>query len=224
MSAAATRPHVQVNCATSADGRLAFAEGRRAILSGPEDLARVQALRAGCDAILVGVATVRLDDPSLRVHWDLLHRSPGKEPLRVVLDSRGRTPEHAKVLDGRSPTLIATSVACSRKFPNGVDAFAAGTDRVDLPALLTELRRRGIRRLLVEGGGEVIASFLRAGLVDLLTVYVAPVLIGGATAPSMMRGAETSDEATAVKLRLLTVDRLGPGVLLSWAPPTGGHA
>ena len=218
MNRAADRPFVHVNCAVSADGRLAYADGRRARLSGPEDLARVQALRAECEAILVGAGTVRLDDPSLRVHWDLLHRSPGRDPLRVILDSRGRTPEKAQVLDGRRPTLVATAKGCPRKFPASVDVFAAGEDRVDLPALLHELGRRGISKLLVEGGAEVIASFLRGRLTDRLTVYVAPVLIGGTSAPPMMRGPETQDEGETVALSLTSSERLGPGLLLTWDP------
>ncbi len=215
------RPFVQVNCAVSADGRLAYAHGRRARLSGPEDLARVQALRAESDAILVGVGTVLLDDPSLRVHWELLGRPPGREPLRVVLDSTGRVPSDARVLDGRTETLIATATGCERRFPSTVAVFAAGAPRVDLAALLAELGRRGIRRLMVEGGAEVIASFMRDSLVDRLTVYVAPVLIGGSTAPPLLRGGETTGEADAIPLRLVGVERLGTGVLLTWEPAPG---
>ena len=213
-----SRPLVHVNCAVSADGRLALAGGRRARLSGPEDLVRVQAIRAASDAILVGVGTVLVDDPSLRVHWDLLDRPPGREPLRVVLDSSGRTPDTARVLDGRSPTLIATTSACLRRFPQGVEVFAAGRERVDLPSLLTELHRRGVAQLMVEGGSEVIASFLRERLVDRLTVYVAPVLIGGASAPPMMRGPETHDESAWVGLRLVAAEPLGSGLLVTWEP------
>ncbi len=220
---AAGRPFVQVNCAVSADGRLAFADGRRARLTGPEDLARVQRLRSESDAILVGVGTVLKADPSLRVHWELLGRSEGPNPLRVVLDSRGRLPDGAKVLDGSSRTLIATSRDCPRRFPPSVEVFAAGSPRVDLVRLLSALEGRGVRRLMVEGGAEVIASFLRASLVDRFTVYVAPILIGGSTAPPLLRGPETVDEAGAIPLRLRAVERLGDGVLLTWEPSPRGR-
>ncbi|HTT26201.1 MAG TPA: dihydrofolate reductase family protein, partial [Thermoplasmata archaeon] len=146
------RPFVWANCAMSLDGRLAYAGGRRARLSGPEDLRRVHALRADCQAIIVGVGTVRADDPSLRVKWELLDRPPGPGPLRVVLDSRGTVPPGAKVLDGSQPTLIATVAGAPTAFPPSVETFGAGTDRVDLPMLLGELHRRGHRRVLVEGG------------------------------------------------------------------------
>jgi riboflavin-specific deaminase-like protein len=218
------RPRVIVNCAVSLDGRLAYAGGRRARLSGPEDLARVQRLRSRSGAILVGARTVLLDDPSLRVHAELLEAPPGPPPLRVVLDSRGAIPAGARVLDGTQPTLIATVRGCDRPYPPTVERFAAGEGRVDLAALLEHLARRSIGQLLVEGGAEVIASFVRGGWVDELTVYVAPVLIGGRTAPSLMGGPESREAAEAVPLELRSVERLGTGTLLTLRPSSGAGA
>lgn len=212
------RPFVWVNCAVSADGRLAYAHGRRARLSGPRDLQRVQRLRAESGAILVGAGTVRLDDPSLRVHWELLDRPPGPSPLRVVLAAEGRLPPAAKVLDGSAPTLVATSAGAAPALPPGVARFSAGVGRVDLPALLDELARRGVRQLLVEGGGEVLASFFRAGLVDRFTVFVAPVLIGGSSAPALIAGPECDDEHGTVRLRALEVVALDDGWLVTYGP------
>lgn len=221
-AASTSRPHVHVNCAVSADGRLAFANGQRARLSGAEDLKRVQELRATADAILVGVGTVLKDDPSLRVHWELLERHEGRDPLRVILDSTGRTPPAARVLHGGQPTLVATAAGCTRTFPAPVEQIALGDGRVDLPRLLSELARRGVRELLVEGGATVIASFVRAGFVDLLTVYTAPLLIGGTTAPPLMTGAESRTELEATALVLGRIRRLGDGVLLEWRLNRGG--
>ena len=212
------RPRVLLNCAISTDGHLAFAGGRPAALSGPNDRKRVQELRAGCGAILVGVGTVLADDPSLRVHWEELGRAAGREPLRVIVDSRARVPDTARVLDGSRPTLIATATGVRRAFPPGVEHFAAGNSRVDLAALFRELRTRGIEQLLVEGGGEVIASVLRGGWWDRMTVYVAPLVIGGATAPPMARGPETPSFAEAVALRLVSVAGLDDGALLTYEP------
>lgn len=209
-------PFVWANCAVSLDGRLAYARGRRARLSGPEDLRRVQELRAASQAILVGVGTVRLDDPSLRVHWELLGRPPGPAPWRVVLDSRGSTPESARVLDGAQPTLVATAAGCERRFPEGVAQFAAGEGRVDLRALLAELGRRRVRQLLVEGGSAVLGSFLREGLVDRLTVFVASVVIGDREAPSMVSGLETPDADRALRLERGELRALDDGWLLSY--------
>jgi 2,5-diamino-6-(ribosylamino)-4(3H)-pyrimidinone 5'-phosphate reductase len=214
----ADRPTVWLNCAVSLDGRLAFAEGARARLSSPEDLARVQRLRAEVDGIVVGVGTVLLDDPSLRVHWDLIGRAPGRSPYRIVLDSRGRTPEASRVLDGSAPTLIATTESCRRSFPAHVRTVAAGTDRVDLAQLFLELRRLGLQRLLVEGGAAVLASTVRAGLFDRWTVYYSPVAIGGASAPPMLAGPESHSFDGAVRVELADLERSGEGFVATFLP------
>jgi 2,5-diamino-6-(ribosylamino)-4(3H)-pyrimidinone 5'-phosphate reductase len=214
------RPRVVANCAVSLDGKLAYAGGRRARLSGREDLERVQRTRGASGAILVGVGTVLLDDPSLRVHWELLGHATGKDPLRVVLDSHGRTPESARVLDGSRPTLIATTVACTRTFPPTVEVLRTTGDRVDLVGLLEGLSARGIRQVMVEGGSEVLSSFLRAGLVDELTVFVAPMLIGGRTAPSLVGGPESPGPESVVRLTQVSVETLGEGTVLTYRRPS----
>jgi len=212
------RPTVWVNCAASLDGRIAFADGARARLSSPEDLRRVQRLRADVDGIVVGVGTVTLDDPSLRVHWELIDAPPGRAPARIVLDGSGRTPERARVLDGSAPTIVATTERSHRAFPPHVRTIVAGAERVDLGRLFSELRRLGLRRLLVEGGSAVLASVVRSGLFDVWTVYYAPVGIGGAHAPSVLAGPETRDLSEAVRLTLAGVERLGEGYVATYLP------
>lgn len=215
---ARVRPVVWVNCAASLDGRIAFAGGRRAGLSGPEDLQRVQRLRAGADAILVGVGTVVKDDPSLRVHWELLGERPGPNPTRVVVDASGRTPLSARVLDGSTPTIVATSERSKRTFPPHVRVLVAGSSRVELGRLFPMLYDDGVRTLMVEGGAEILSSVLRAGLFDRLTVYYAPVVIGGLTAPPVASGPETRGPEELATLELLGVERLGAGHLATYAP------
>jgi 2,5-diamino-6-(ribosylamino)-4(3H)-pyrimidinone 5'-phosphate reductase len=217
-STRAVRPAVWVNCAASADGRLAFAGGVRARLSSPEDLRRVQQLRANADAILVGVGTVLKDDPSLRVHWDLLGEPEGKPPTRVVVDSTGRSPEGARVLDQTAPTIVATSERSIRKFPEHVRTIVAGATTVNLASLFVRLHALGIRRLMVEGGAEVLSSVLREDLFDRFTVYFAPWVIGGTTAPPVVRGPDTHGPEAVLHLRLLSVDRLGEGYVVTYAP------
>ena len=213
------RPAVWVNCAASLDGRLAFAVGRRAALSGPEDLARVQRLRAGSDAILVGVGTVVKDDPSLRVHWELLGEPPGPNPTRIVVDGSGRTPASARVLDGSTPTIIATSERSKRTFPSHVRTIVAGAARVDLGRLFSVLYELGVRKLMVEGGAEILSSVLRESLFDRFSIYYAPVVVGGTTAPPVVTGPEAKGPEDVTEFELVGLERLGVGFLATYAPP-----
>jgi 2,5-diamino-6-(ribosylamino)-4(3H)-pyrimidinone 5'-phosphate reductase len=214
---APSRPAVWVNCAVSIDGRLAFAASHRARLSSPEDLARVQRLRANADAILVGVGTILTDDPALRVHWDQLHEpAAGPDPYRIVVDGSGRTPPQARVLDGSAPTIVATSRANSRTYPAHVERIVAGAASVDLEALFVALAQRGVRRLMVEGGSRILASVLRGGLFDRLSVYYAPQVIGGSTAPSLAGGPD--EDASPVGLTLVELERMGEGYVATYVP------
>jgi len=207
---ATMRPFVIVNCAMTPDGKIAGRSRRQVRISSQEDLERVQALRASSDAILVGVGTILADDPHLTVKG----AGSGKTPRRVVLDSKGRTPESARVLDGRAPTLIVTAEECSKTWKRA-EAFRCGSGRVDLHILLTELHRRGVRSLLVEGGGEVIWSFFSGGFVDRYCVFVGNMIIGGRTSPTPVDGEGFPDDET-VPLELVGVTRFGSGVLLSY--------
>lgn len=213
------RPLIWVNCAASTDGRLAFDRGERARLSGPEDLARVQRLRADSDGIVIGVGTAIADDPSLRVHWELLDGTPSPPPTRIVLDSAGRLPASSRLLDGSLPTIVATSERSARRYPEHVTTIVAGTDRVDLARLYRELGARGHRRLLVEGGARVLASALRPGLFDRFTIYVAPLIIGEQAAPPVVSGPAARRMDDVLPLELLAVDRLGAGYVASYGPP-----
>ena len=209
------RPHVTVNCAVSADGKIATAARRQTKLSGEKDTARVHRLRAESDAVLVGIGTVLADDPKLTVKWELAGVAPRDQPLRVILDTRGRTPDTAAPLQQPGKTLIATGAACSRSWGNA-EVFRAGKERVDLVAVLDELSRRGVGRLLVEGGSEVIWSFLRGRLADELKVFVAATILGGSTAPTLAGGEGVSDLESAVNLRLEVVTTMDGGVLLEY--------
>ncbi len=206
-----------INCAISLDGRLAFAGGRRARLSGDEDMARVHRLRAECDGILVGSGTVLLDDPSLGVDWSKAGIRPGRLPTRIVLDSRGRLPAGSRVFVGAQPTLVATVRTNQRRYL-GADVVRTSGPRVDWRELLALLLQRKFRRILVEGGSGVLTSLLATDLWDRFTLYVAPVLIGGSTSPSLIGGPETPDELHWRQLTLSKVEKLGSGTLLTLEP------
>ena len=202
-----------VNAAMSVDGKIALRDGQRARLSNEEDVQRVHRLRGQVDAILVGVGTVLKDDPKLTVRADV---ATDRTPLRIVLDSDGRTPPHARVLEGRAPTLLVTSEASDRTFDHA-EVLRCGKDEVDLGALLDRLGGRGIRTLLVEGGSTVIWSFLRAGLVDELKVFVGSLVLGGRSAPTLAGGEGVASLSESIRLALERSERLGDGILLEYS-------
>lgn len=201
-----------INAAMSVDGKIAFYDGHPARLSNPDDVARVHRLRAEADAILVGVGTVLKDDPKLTVKPE---HSKGRNPLRVVLDSDGKTPDHAHVLDGSAETLVATTVVCTREFARA-QVFRAGKDEVDLVALLDHLSQHGVKTLLVEGGSTVIWSLLRLRLADELKVFVSSTILGGHAAPTLTGGPGVRSLEESFRLDLVKAERLGDGLLLEY--------
>jgi len=207
------RPHVIVNAAMSADGKIALPSRKGVRISSEEDLGRVHRLRAECDAILVGVGTVLTDDPKLTVKRE---HARGPNPLRIVLDSDGRTPDTAAVLDGSAPTLVATNTSCTKTFRNA-EVVRCGEDEVDVHKLLDILAERGVKRVLVEGGSTVNWSFFRRGLVDELLVFVGNLVIGGHSAPSLVGGEGVARIEDAVRLTLRRATPLGDGLLLEYA-------
>jgi 2,5-diamino-6-(ribosylamino)-4(3H)-pyrimidinone 5'-phosphate reductase len=217
--------YVHVNAATSADGKLASRERSQLRISGPEDFDRVDAIRADSDAVAVGVGTVLADDPSLTVTDD--DRVAGREadgetphPARVVFDSRGRTPTDAAILDDTAETYVLVAEAAPEERraaleTAGAEVVVAGTDRVDPTAGLDALADRGVERLMVEGGGELISSLFEAELVDELTVYVGAMVVGGRDAPTLADGPGFVEGFP--ELSLEGVERLDDGVLLRWS-------
>ncbi len=207
------RPRVIVNVAMSADGKIALPNRRGVRISNEDDIRRVHALRASCDAVLVGIGTVLMDDPKLTLKPEYAH---GKNPLRIVLDSDGSTPEHAAVLDGSAPTIIATDVNCTKTFRNA-EVVRMGHDEVDLKALVQLLLDRGVKTLLVEGGGTVVWSFLRLGFVDEIKIFVASMIIGGHSTPTPAAGEGVRSIEKAIALKLEHSAPLGDGVLLEYS-------
>lgn len=205
-----------MNCACSLDGKLAAPDGAAMPLSDELDWRRVHHLRASADAILVGVNTILRDDPSLKVKGELAPVPPNRKLLRVVLDTHGRTPANARVVDGTAPTLILTGPKVPMKWPKAqqqsVKLDAEG--RIDLGAALDALGKRGVRELLVEGGGQVLRSFLQTPYVESWTVYMAPVLVGGA-GPSIFDG---KPSMIGRRIHVENIEPQGKGALWTLRP------
>ena len=178
---------VTLKLATSLDGRIATASGESRWITGPAAREAVHALRADHDAVLVGVETALADDPELIVR---IADYTGRQPARVVLDSHQRlSPESKLVTTARqTPTYVVTiSDSNNRLTDAGVKVLQvkAVGERPDLQASLDALEAEGIESVLVEGGGQVAASFLRCELVDAIEWFRAPIVLGGEGRPAV---------------------------------------
>jgi diaminohydroxyphosphoribosylaminopyrimidine deaminase/5-amino-6-(5-phosphoribosylamino)uracil reductase len=197
------RPFVTLKAAMSLDGRVAAPDGSARWISSEESRADAHRMRGRIDTIMVGIGTVLADDPSLTAR-SVNGSLTGRQPLRVVVDTQGRTPANARVRDAQAESLIATAA----DYGSGAD------DRVDLAALLRDLHARGRRHVLVEGGPRLAASFLDAGLVDEVLIYLAPLLLGAGRVA--VEGGRIATLAEARRLELVESRRLGTDLMLRY--------
>jgi 5-amino-6-(5-phosphoribosylamino)uracil reductase len=186
------RPYVLLSCATSIDGYIDDATDRRLLLSNSEDLDRVDAVRADCDAILVGANTIRLDNPRLVVRSpqrrDLrVARGLPVSPIKVTMTGRGDLDPAARfftVGDGDKIVYCVTAaVDKTRDRLGGLATVVDGGDPVDPARTLADLTARGVHRLMIEGGATIHTQFLAAGLADELQLVIAPFFVGDRRAP-----------------------------------------
>ncbi len=220
-------PWVTLKIAMSLDGRVAAPDGSSRWVTGEEARADGHRLRSEHDAIIVGSGTVIADDPSLTVR---LAGYRGRQPIRVVFDSSGRTPSTAALFDGAAPTWVATT---ARTPTETVDAWrAAGATvlapgdgtapvgRVPVGVVLAAMAASDppVRSALLEGGPTLAWSAIREGVVDRLVVYIAPKLIGGAEAPGPLGGEGVASILDAVPVEIESVDRLGPDIRIVARP------
>ncbi|MDD5677690.1 MAG: bifunctional diaminohydroxyphosphoribosylaminopyrimidine deaminase/5-amino-6-(5-phosphoribosylamino)uracil reductase RibD [Kiritimatiellae bacterium] len=215
------RPYLTLKVAISLDGKIADECGRSRWITGPAARRQVQAWRRSADAILVGAGSALADDPSL------LPKPPGgRRPWRIVVDTRGTLPANAQILtDGhQAQTIIATTRRCPARRQTAWRARGAqvwvlpeSQGRVSLAALMKKLGGLGCLHILCEGGGELAASLIRAGLVNEFRFFIAPCIIGGKKAPGVVGGAGWP-LADAPKLIFTECRRMGQDILIKARP------
>ena len=214
-------PFVTLKMAMSLDGKVATGDSESIYLTGNAARAHVHELRDRSDAIVVGVNTVIADDPRLTTR---LARSDVRHPRRYILDSQGRTPLSARILDpdlpGRTTIVTTDAVAADRLGEYSargatVWSLPPKEGRVDVPEFLRKLEAEGVRSVLLEGGPTLAGSFLRANCVQKLLVFVAPLLVGSDDVPSLLAGRDGSVLGNARRFHFSSVRRIGPDVLLT---------
>jgi diaminohydroxyphosphoribosylaminopyrimidine deaminase / 5-amino-6-(5-phosphoribosylamino)uracil reductase len=206
-------PFVVWKVAASLDGKVAARDGSSRWITGEAARADVHRLRAWSDAIVVGAGTALADDPELTV------RAPGyrgRPPIRVLVDARGRVGPAGDLFDGQAPTLVATTelapVAAREAWrAAGAEVLVLEPDGegVSLEALFADLGKRDVQGVLLEGGPTLAWSAVEDRLVDTLVLYLAPRLIGGQAAPTVLEGRGFAPVGRALPMRIRSVERVG---------------
>ena len=221
-------PFVTAKIAMSLDGKIATSTGDSKWITGPESRSYVQRMRRETDAIMVGINTVVVDDPQLTARNQDGAPLP-RQPLRVVLDSQGRTPPDARMLREPGNTIIAVTndaprvrLDALRSAGAEVLSFPSATDgRPELNELLAELGRRDVVTLLAEAGGTLQGSLFDSGLVDKVYVFIAPKIIGGTEASSPVGGEGAHRMADTTRLGRTSLQQIGEDWLIVGYPKEG---
>lgn len=212
-------PFVVWKCAMTLDGKVATASGDSRWITNEVSREYTHWWRYRVSSIMAGIGTVLADNPNLTVR--LPNINVEKQPIRVIVDSFGKTPLNFNVLDTNlSPTIIVASENISKskvelfKSKGAEVIITKSKDRVNLPELMTELHNREIDSLLVEGGPTLAASFLEDNLVDKVMIFIAPKIVGGRKAPSAVGGKGVDKLVNAWNLKNISIKRLGEDILI----------
>jgi len=215
-------PFVTAKFAMSLDGKIATKTGDSKWITGEEARRYAHSLRRISDAIIVGVNTIIADDPQLTAREDTeasVHAN--RQPWRVIVDSRGRTPPSARIFQMPGKTLIAVTTTIEPTKERGLQEagaevlkLPASDGRVDLGELLRALGQREMTSVLVEGGGTLLGSLFDRGFVDKVYAFIAPLIIGGERAITAVEGRGVSKMAEALRLRRLKVEKLADDIMI----------
>ncbi|MGB9936845.1 MAG: 2,5-diamino-6-(ribosylamino)-4(3H)-pyrimidinone 5'-phosphate reductase [Methanobacterium sp.] len=211
------KPYITLNAAMTLDGKIATKTDSSEI-SGKEDLIRVHEIRKEVDAIMVGINTLMVDDPRLTVHK--IDAKKEDNPIRIVVDSKARTPLHFRILNDDAPTIIAVTENADeekiRQLEEKATVLKCGKDRVNLKQLMKKLKEMGINTLLLEGGSTLNYSMLENGLVDEVRVCIAPMIAGGMDAKTLVDGEGIDEMKDSIKLELVKNYPLGKDLILEY--------
>ena len=204
-----SRPYVILSAAMTLDGKIETKMSKLK-LSSKKDTVRVHKLRAKVDAILIGKNTLKIDNPTLSVRHTV-----GKNPTRIILDSHGTIKSSSKILQtcDKIQTIIVTTNLISaanlsrlRKFP--IQIITCGNSSVSISKLLKILHNKGIKKIIVEGGGTINWSFLKHGFVDELIITIAPYILGGSNSKTLVEGDGFKNLLSATKLKLKKIQKI----------------
>jgi|TARA_B100001964_G_scaffold209173_1_gene242448 2,5-diamino-6-(ribosylamino)-4(3H)-pyrimidinone 5'-phosphate reductase len=209
------KPKVILNAGMTLDGKIA-SKNQDSKISCSDDIERVHKLRAEVDGIIVGINTVMVDDPNLTV----ITQFKGRDPVRIIVDSKGRVPLTSKVLRKGPDTIIAVSKIAPIKRVEKIRKYATvlilGDTEVNLESLMEELFKIGIKSLLLEGGGTLNWSMLKEGLVDEVMVAISPKIVGGREAITLVDGDGFGLISEGTKLKLREFYNLGEDLILKY--------
>ena len=211
------RPRVIFSAAITLDGKLASRNGDSK-LSSKIDKIRVHKLRSKVDAILIGKNTVKIDDPLLSVH-----NIKKKNPTRIILDSNATISTSSRILKtcSKIPTVIVVTKKAQKKNLQKLEKFpvqivVCGNNTVSIKKLLAVLKKKGIKNILVEGGGATNWAFVKENLVDEAIITITPYLVGGMTATTLVDGDGFSTITKSIRLKLKNVKKMKNEVVLHY--------
>lgn len=216
------KPYVILNAAMTLDGKIATKTGSSNI-SGEADLKRVHELRREVDGIMVGINTVLVDNPRLTVHK--VDAKPEDNPVRIVVDSRARTPIASRITNNDADTIIAVANNFKDDFlisdrysvlEKRAEFFFSGSRRVDLKELMEFLYKKGIKTLMLEGGSTLNFSMIKEGLIDEIRICIAPMVVGGEKSKTLFDGEGFDLMDEAVKLELTDSYTLDKDLILTY--------
>ena len=212
-----SKPKITLSAAITLDGKIGQ-KNKHIVLSSKADKIRVHKLRSKSDAILVGKNTVEQDDPLLTVRY-----AKGKNPIRIILDSHGTIKNNSKIIKTckRVPTIIVTSEIISKpnlnrlqKLP--IDVIVCGKTQVNIIKLLSILSKKGIKTVLLEGGGTLNRSVLKKNLIDEMSIALTPYVLGSKNTVSLFEGLSFPSLKIKFPLKLKNVQKNGNEVILNY--------